>query len=181
MDENNSSLGRRSLSIWPTALKWALIIAAFKVIYDLLIRTTGLAGNVPGLPLIGIVVTVVLLVLALRGFRARNDSYMTFGQGFGIAFVASVIAIVISAAVGSIYLAMYGEQQLNAQLEATLAQVQANPSVDPEAMEVLAGFFGAVFTPGGLFVAAIIVGTIGWTVVSLILAAVLKNPPPLRD
>ena len=134
---NNNSQSGHAVSIWPTAWKFALIIAAFKVLYDLLIRTVGLAGTVPGLGLISIVVTVVLLVVALRSYRSRNDGYMTFGQGFGIAFAASVVSVVISAAVGSIYLALFGEEELTAQLEATMSQVGANPNVDAETMEMM--------------------------------------------
>lgn len=180
-DNNSRNLEGRSVSIWPTVWKYALIIAAFKVLYDLLIRTMGLAGTIPGLGLLGTIITVVLLVIALRSYRGRNSGYMTFGQGFGISFVASIVSVVIAAAIGSIYLAMFGEEELNAQLEATLSQVQANPNIDAQTMEMLRGFFEVVFTPGGLFIAGVIAGTIGWTIASLILAAVLKNPPPLRD
>lgn len=46
---------------------------------------------------------------------------------------------------------------------------------------MMRGLFDSVMTPGGLFVMGVVGGAIGWAVVSLILAAVLKNPPPIAD
>lgn len=180
-DTYNQALGSRSVSIWPTVWKFTLILAVFKLAYGLLTQVTGLAGTVPGLGLLGFVISVVLLVMALRSFRGQNGGYMTFGQGFAIAFVASVVSTVAAAALQAIYLSMAGEAILAAQRETALDQVRANPAVDAETLEMMQSFFGAVFTPGGMFLSAAIAGTFGWTIVSLILAAVVKKPPPISD
>ena len=175
------ALGGRSVSIWPTVWKFALILAGFKLGYALLTQITGLAGRVPGLGLLGFVVSVVLLVVALRSFRARNGGFITFGQGFAIALVASVVSTVAAAALQAVYLSMAGEEILAAQREAALAQVRANPAVDAQTLEAMQSFFGAVLTPGGIFLSTAIAGAIGWAIVALILAAVVKKPPPITD
>lgn len=180
MSDTNSSVAGPSVSIWPTVWKYALILAAFKVAWNLLLWTTGLSG-VSGIGLVSFVISTVLLVIGLKSFRGRNAGLMTFGQGFGIAYVASVVSVVVSGVVGSIYLASFGREQLVAAREASLAQLQTNPAVDAQTLEMMRGIFDAVMTPGGLFVMGVVGGAIGWAVVSLILAAVLKNPPPITD
>lgn len=179
-NENQGLDGAPVLSIWPTVWKYALIIAAFKTIYSLVLWSTGLAGAT-GVGLIGTIVAIVLLVIALRNYRGLNGGYMTFGQGFAIGFVASVVSTAVRAAIDSIYLATFGEEWLAAQLNGAMTQLRANPAVDARTMDMMRGFFEVLFTPGGLFVGAIIGGTIVGAIVSLILAAILKKPPPITD
>lgn len=169
----------RSVSIWPTVWKFALVLAAFKIGYSLLIQLTGLAGT-PGLGLVSFVIAVVLLVVALRSFRAQNGGYMTFGQGFVIAFVASVVSVLVSAAANAVYFATAGREQLAALLETTMGQVEANPGMDAESLQAVRSFLEVVFTPGGLFFLGVLGGVIGWCIVSLILAALQKRPPPIE-
>lgn len=179
-DNNNQNPQGGAVSIWPTVWKFGLIIAAFRVVYNLILYITGLAGTT-GLGLIGVIGAIILLVIGLKGFRGQNNGYMTFGQAFGIGFLASVVSTVVRAAVDTIYLSTAGGEFLADTRQQTLDQVAANPGMNPEALEMMTGFFNALFTPGGLFVAGIVVGVIGWTILSLIVAAVTKNPPPITD
>lgn len=117
--------------------------------------------------------------IAGRSFRGSNNGYMTFGQGFGIAFVTSFVSMVLGAVVNSIYLATAGEEGLAAGREQALSQIRDNPAVDAQTLEIMRGFFEVLFTPGGLFIMTVIGGTIGWAVGALILAAFLKKAPPL--
>lgn len=167
-----------SVSIWPTVWKFTLILAAFKAAYSLLIQMTGLVGTT-GVGLISIVVSVVLLVIALKSFRGRNG-YMSFGQGFGIAFVASFVSALIAAIVNVIYFSTIGEEALRAQIDTQLRQAQSNPAVDAQTMEMLRGFFEVLYTPAGIFISSAITAAIGWCIVALILAAIMKKPAPIR-
>lgn len=179
-DNNSRNLGSDAVSIWPTVLKYGLVIAAFRVVYNLLLYATGLAGTT-GLGLVGIVGAIALLVVALKRFRSLNTGYATFGQAFGIGLFTSVISTVVRASVDFVYLATAGSAFLAAQREATLDRMAGSPGMDPQAMEMMTGFFNSLFTPGGLFMAAIVTGVIGWIILSLIVAAVMKNPPPITD
>lgn len=180
MSDNDNQNPSGPVSIWPTVWKYGLIIAAFRIVYNLLLDVTGLVGTT-GLSWIGVIGAIVLLVVALKRFRGSNSGYMTFGQAFGIGFLTAVISTVARAAVDSVYAATVGQEMLIAQRDAVLEQMAANPGMDPQAMEMMRGIFGAIFTPGGIFVSAIIAGTIGWLVTSSIVAAVMKNPPPITD
>jgi hypothetical protein len=53
--------------------------------------------------------------------------------------------------------------------------------MDQQALEVMSGVLGAVFTPAGMFVAALVAGVLGGAIISLILALIMKKPPPITD
>lgn len=175
---NNDNRARGTVSIWPTVWKWTLILGAFKAVFNVALWATGLV-SAPGIGLLGIVVAIVLVVLALRSFRALNNGYLTFGQGFGIGYVASVLSAAIGSAAQAIYLAAFGADALAAQAEAILAQFQNNPGMDRQALDTLTGVFEAIYTPAGLFIGGVCGAAIGWLIVAPIIAAAVKKPPPL--
>jgi hypothetical protein len=106
---------------------------------------------------------------------------MTFGQAMGLSFMASIISTTIRAVLNSAYLAAFGEEILASLLEQTVGPLQANPAMDSQTMEMVTGVLGAVFTPAGIFVSSLISGAIGGFIISLILAMILKKPPPITD
>jgi hypothetical protein len=165
-----------SVSIWPTIWKFGLIIAVVRIVYSLLLYLTGLVGTTGSI--VAILGSLVLLVVALKSFRGRNGGYMRFGQAFGIGFFTALIATVARAVVDSIYLATAGRDILAAQRDEMIDQMAANPGMDPETLEMMTGVMDAVFTPGGMLFLALIGGVIGWVVIALIVAAVMKRPSP---
>jgi hypothetical protein len=177
---NNQNLDGGRVSIWPTVWKYSLIIAAATFVYELVLYLTGLIGTT-GFGLIRTIIAVVLLVVALRQFRSLNNGYMTFGQALGLSFMASIVSTAIRAALTSAYLATFGEEILASLLEQTVGPLQANPAMDSQTMEMVTGVLGAVFTPAGIFVSSLISGAIGGFIISLILAMILKKPPPITD
>lgn len=179
-DGNNRNPSGGPVSIWPTVWKFGLIIAAFRIAYNLLLYVTGLAGTT-GTGIVAVAGAIALLVVALKRFRTSNSGYVTFGQAFAIGFVTSVIATVLRAIVDAIYLATIGRDFLVAQRDATINQMAANPGMDPQTTQAITGFLNSMFTPGGILVSAIIAGIIGWIILSLIVAAVMKRPPPITD
>ena len=167
-----------AVSIWPTVWKFGLIIAGFRIVYSLLLYVTGFAGTF-GTGVVAFLGSLALLVVALKSFRGRNGDYMSFGQAFGIGFLTATIATVARAIVDTIYLATAGQEFLATQRDELINQMTASPGMDPQALEMIVGFMDVLFTPAGMLIAAICSGIIGWTVVSLIVAAVMKHPRPV--
>lgn len=167
---------KNSVSIWPTIWKFGLIMAAFRVVYSLLLYATGLAG-ITGTGIVAMLGSLVLLVVALKRFTGLNGGSMSFGQAFGIGFFTTAIATIARAVVDTVYFATAGQEFLAAQRDATINQVAADPNMDPQALDMIVGVMDAVFTPGGMFVAALISGIIGWVITSLIVAAIMKRSP----
>jgi Protein of unknown function (DUF4199) len=180
MTDNRQNPNSGPVSIWPAVLKYGLIVAAFRIVYNLILYATGLVGTT-GLGLVGIIGAIVLLVIALKRFRGLSGGYMTFGQAFGICLFASVISTALRAIADTIYLATMGAEFMAAQRERMLDQLTANPAMDPQALQSIEALLNSIFTPGGLLITALITGIIGWLVLSLIIAATMKNPPPISD
>jgi hypothetical protein len=180
MTDNNKRNPGVRVSIWPTVWKWTLILAAYKAVYGMVLWITGLI-SASGVGLLGIVIGIVLVVLALRSFRTLNNGYMTFGQGFGIGYVASVLSAAVSNAVQAAYLGAFGADKLALQTEAVLSQFRANPAMDARTVDMMTDLFGAIYTPGGVFIGGTIGAVIGWAIVCPIVAAIVKRPPPLAD
>lgn len=167
-----AAVERRSASIWPTALKFALFILVARVVLGYAVSAAGMA--IPGLGLLRLIAIVVLLVLALRSFTRVNGGVMSFGQAFGIAFVASVLSAIVNTAITSM---LIRPEALEAQRDAILDQLADNPGIDAQTLDAMTSVFEGVFTPGGVFLMGAIVATLGWTIVSLILAAIMKKTP----
>lgn len=180
MTDNNKQSSSARVSIWPTVWKWTLILAAFKAIYNLALWMTGLV-SATGVGVVGIAIAIVLVVLALKSYRAANNGYLTFGQGFGIGYVASVISAAISGAVQGIYLGALGADMLAAQSEAVMEQMRANPGMDPQMLSMMTNLFSSIYTPSGVFLVGTCAAVIGWLIVCPIIAATVKNPPPIAD
>ena len=178
MADNKNASAR--ISIWPTVWKWTMILAAFKAIYNLALWITGLV-SATGVGLVGIAIAIVLVVLALKSYRAANNGYLTFGQGFGIGYVASVLSTAISGAVQAIYLGAVGADMLVAQRDAVMDQIRANPGMDPQTLSMMTNLFSAIYTPSGIFLLGTCLAAIGWLIVCPIIAASVKNPPPIAD
>lgn len=175
---DNNNRARGTVSKWPTVWKWTLILGAFKAVYSVMLWMTGLM-SAPGVGVLGIIGSIVLVVLGLRSFRTLNNGYLTFGQGFGIGYVASVLSAAIGSAAQAVYLAAFGADALAAQTAAMLEQFQANPAMDRQMLDTLTGLFGAIYTPAGVFIGGICGAAIGWLIVCPIIAAAVKKPPPL--
>jgi hypothetical protein len=165
-------------SIWPTVWRWTLILGAFKAVYNLALWMTGLV-NATGVSILGIAVSITLVVFALKSYRTLNNGYLTFGQGFGIGYVASVLSAAIGSAAQAIYLGTIGAEQLAAQHDAVMRQMGDTPGMDPQALEMISGLLGAIFTPAGLLISGTCSAAIGWLIVAPIIAAIVKKPPPI--
>lgn len=177
---DSQSLEKSPVSIWPITWKYAFIIGICLFIYSLILYLTGLAA-VSGLSLLGYVIFIVLLVFTLKSYKKSNNNYMVFGQGVLIGIVVSIVASVISSTLNALYLAFVDKTFLSTILDKTRMALQ-DAGVSGDQMDTMMRIYeNFLFTPVGIFVMGIVSGVIGGFIFSLILAAVMKNPPPISD
>lgn len=167
------------VSIWPVTWKFSLIIAASLSIYSIFLYLTGLASS-SILGFVSTIIFIVLLVIALKKFRGLNNGYMTFGQASLIGFVISIVSNVISSAVEAVFLAIAGGSILEAMLDTTKAALE-QAGMDQQTYDAVVGIYEAVFTPLGIFIAGTCTGVFAGVIISLIVAAIVKNPPPVSE
>lgn len=181
MNETAEQTGNNGrVSIWPTTWKYSMIIAAVLFIYTVILYVTGLA-MATGVNLLAFVIYIVLLVIALKEYRRKNNGYMTFGAAALAGILISVISRIIGSTLNAIYLAFIDDSVLDDMLDQTIQALEATPGINSDQLEMLTGIYEKVFTPVGIFCIEVIVGTIAGIIVSLITAAILKNPPPLPE
>ena len=178
-DTMENSSGSVPVSVWPTVWKYSLIITACTFVYALILYYTGLAGS-SGLNLVATVIFIVLLVVGMRQYRTANGGYMSFGTGAKIGIMTAIIQTVLNAALNAIYLGLIDKTILPALKESTLEKVQNAPGMNQQALDMMTKFYDVLFTPAGMFIIACITGIIGGVVIALILAAILKNSPPVN-
>lgn len=178
-ESTQAELGANPASIWPVTWKYSLILGAVYAAYSILQFATGLAGR-SGLGLISIIIFVILLVFALRSFRAANGGYMTFGQGFLIGFLVSYISTLISSTLTCIYLTFVDGSALERLTQQTIEQLAANPAINSETLEMMTSLFEKIYTPVGLLMLGICTGLFSSIFYALILSLFLKKARPIE-
>ncbi|TAE27550.1 MAG: DUF4199 domain-containing protein [Cytophagales bacterium] len=82
-------------STFRVALKWGLILGLVLVAYTLALYLTNTVGDT--LPsLLAYPIIVVVLVLAMRDFRALNNGFMSYGEGLTVGVVTAAVSSVLS-------------------------------------------------------------------------------------
>src|SRR5258706_15031343 len=101
MEENATS---EKVTVMSVGLKFGLFITALSIGFNVVLIVLG--SN----PLISdwkawvvLALEIVLVVLAHKSFKDNGDGFMTYGQGFGIAFIAFLVAILV----GGIFMFIY--------------------------------------------------------------------------
>lgn len=163
-----------TVSIRPTAVKYGLILGGILAVYSVVLGMTGNTSN-QTLGYLSYAIGIAGVALACLEFR-KLQGYMTFGQGFQTGFLTFLIASLISSAVGAVHMAIdpaIGEEAL----EMARQQMESDPRVTPEALEMGMGWAKTMMQPGMIFVFGLVGGAIGGALIGLITAAILKRDP----
>ena len=163
-------------SVAPVALKYGLIAALAGVVYSLILMVTDLGDN-RILSSLAYLIMIAGIVFAMQQYKAINYGYMSYGQGLGIGSIVSVVFGFLSGLftwlyttfVDPEYMARVMEKQRVQLLEQGLSDEQIDAS-----MKMAENFQGPVTMILGAAVVTLIIGFI----LSLIIAAVMKNSRP---
>lgn len=150
--------------------KWGLIFGLISSIVFIITAVARIDLGFAGIAVAwGVIIGV--FVLGIKEFRTDNEGFVSFGQGFSIAFMIALIGGIVRSVVQYVYL-MIDTEFLAWQQE---MQAQSNPfGTPPEGQDVpeWVGFFQSPeFIAIGSIIAAIFAGLIFGAIVS----AVMKN------
>lgn len=150
--------------------KWGLIFGLISALVFIVTAAARINLGFAGIAVSwGVVIGV--FVLGIKEFRTDNEGYVSFGQGFSIAFVIALIGGVLRSAIQYVYL-MIDTEFLKWQQE---IQAQQSPfGAPPEGQEMpewVSFFQTAEFTVIASIIAAIFAGLIFGAIVS----AIMKN------
>ncbi len=156
--------------------KWGLIFGLVSAIIFIITSAArlnlGFAGGA-----ISWAVVIGMLVLALREFRTDNEGYMTFGQGFNIAFMVALIGGVVRAVIQYVYLMidtefMTWQKQIQEETAASFGAPSDQAQQVPSSMQ---SFMDFTQTPEFISIASVIAAIFAGLIFGAIVSAVLKN------
>lgn len=127
---------------------------------------------------LSIVVMIAGIVLGQQAYKKANGEFMSYGQGLGVGVVVSAVSAVLSAAFSYIYVTFIDPEMTARILDKTRADLEAQGKMSDAQIDQ-AMHWTSMFMQGPALVAvALVGGIIMGLLVSLITAAILKNPKP---
>lgn len=123
-------------------------------------------------------VLVVGIVLAMRAFKAQNAGFMSYGQGLGVGMAVSGVVGLLSAVFMYVYTTFVDPELMTRAMDKARADLEAKGTMsDAQIDQAIA--LSSKFTTGPFMVLFAVLGTlfIG-LIISLIVAAFVKNPKP---
>ena len=159
---------------------YGLYYGAFLVVFSFILYSTKLDGNLL-LNLTGWGIFIGVMVMAMRKFKEGNEGYMSFGQGMGVGFFYTLITGIISSIFDIFYLTVVNPQELQDQLDQSMAILESNPNITDEQLETSAELAQTLSHPIILFFIALFGAFIIGIIIALIVAAVIKKDNPELD
>jgi hypothetical protein len=127
---------------------------------------------------LSILVLIAGIILGQKAFRQANGQYMSYGQGLGVGVVVAGVSAVLSAVFSYIYVTFIDPDMTARILDKARADLEARGNMSDAQMDQ-AMHWTAMFVQGPALVGiALVGGLIMGLLISLITAAVLKNPKP---
>lgn len=162
------------------ALKWGIISAIISVIFTVILYNTELWKQqwIPSVA--GILITVVLLVLAMKEFKQSNDGFMSYGEGLSLSMLFIAVSSLISTGFSVIYMNIIDESIMGKIMDAqeeNMMKQGLSDEVLSSAMENVQRFS----TPGFQFLFGILAGLLFGFILALIVTAFMKKNRPVFE
>lgn len=162
------------------ALKWGIISAIISVIFTVVLLNTELWKQQWIQGTIGVIITIVLLILAMKEFKQSNDGFMSYGQGLSLSMLLIAVSSLISTGFSVFYMNVidesFKEKMLSFQEEMMVKQGVSEDQLNT-AMENVERFS----TPGFQFLFGIIAALVFGFIIALIVTAFMKKDRPVFE
>ncbi|MBL0745152.1 DUF4199 domain-containing protein [Chryseolinea lacunae] len=122
-------------------------------------------------------VSIVIIFLAQKYYRDNGDSFMSYGQGIGIAFWTGVVSSVLSSIFTYIYIKFVDTGYITKIREAAQAEMEAKGQSD-EQIEMAMKFVDMFTNAEAILIFGIVFGIIGSVVIGLLVSIVMQKPRP---
>jgi hypothetical protein len=125
-----------------------------------------------------VVVLIVGTVMAQKFFRQANEGFMSYGQGLGVGIVLAGVSAVLSAIFSYLYTTVIDPDMTARILDKARSDMEARGNMSDAQIDQ-AMHWTSMFMQGPALIGIVLVGgLLTGLIVSLITAAVLKNPKP---
>lgn len=160
---------------WKLALRYGLIYGVSSVLILLCFYALGVDQS-GWQQALGIVLMVIILVMAMREYKMEAlGGYLTVGQGFKLGLMVCLIGQLISGAYFSfIHIPYVDPDMINRILEQARIKLE-DKGMSDEQIEHAISMQSKFMTPGYMFVFALLSVAIVGSLISLIIAAIMKK------
>lgn len=171
-------------SPWAIAMNYGGIIAAIMIIITLIQYLGGFSdpanAQSPTAMVIGFISFAVWIggvIMAVKAHRSELGGYMSFGQGFRVAFFTFLVISAISAVWNFVFYTFIATEFLEKTLE-FVQYTMEDAGADDDTIEMMMGIYSRFYTPTGFMLMTLIGGTIFGAIVALIMGAAMKKEAP---
>ncbi|UII20342.1 DUF4199 domain-containing protein [Fulvivirga ligni] len=178
MSENmldNSGLSERA-SIKSVSVKWGLISGAIGIVFYLILML-GELYTVTGVSFVGLIPFVIVILMAMKEFKANGDGYMSYGEGLKIAVLISLIGGAMLAVFSLIYTQLIDTEMIARMREEVVMKLEEQGKSDEE-IEMGMKFVDVFSNPYLGFILTIIKNVFVGFILSLVISAIAKNNNP---
>lgn len=133
-------------STWSIGLKYGLISTAISIVFFLVLVLTGQNAFDNTWNWIGVGISIIILFIAQKEFKDQGTTYMSYGQGIGIAVYIALISIII----GGLFMYIYVEFIDTTAMDPFYAKQRADmeaKNVPDEQMEIAIKWTKMLFWP----------------------------------
>ena len=171
--EENQQNENQPPSAMAVGLRYGLILSAVSIIYMLILIAFGSSPfEQDWKGYVTIIFVVAVVVFAHKYFKENGDGYMSYGQGFGIAFLTVLVSSLVGMAFSYIYINFVDQSIFDAVWEKAAADMEAQGQ-SQEAIEM------GMEWGRKLFWVFYLVGSIFWgTLVALIVSIFTQKKRP---
>lgn len=161
-----------------TALKFGLISGVASIIFMTVLYVSGQAAN-SALAWLGSIITITVMVLAMKEFRTLNGGFMSYGQGLGIGTLMSGISGFLSAVYSYIY-QEFIDTTLRQQILDKVREDLENRGMDDAQIEQAVEMTQKFSSPGITFAIGVIGSIFIGFIIALIISAIMKKDKPFE-
>lgn len=170
----------QDISIRPTSMKYGFYYAGATIVYSLLTFSLGLLTSIPW-SMLSYVISIGVIVLAVKEYKKLNEGYMSLKQGVGIGVITMVVGGVIAGIFSYIYMTFVNKDIVSQLLESVETQFSQTEGITPEMLDMIMGIYSKIFQPGPMLIMGIIGSVFSGLILGLIIGAIMKRDRPLED
>lgn len=164
------------VSTTSVGMRYGLLTGLVSIIISFVLNISHLEQS--PLKWLSLVVMIAGIVLGQQAFKKASGEFMSYGQGLGVGMVVSGVSAVLSAIFSYIYVTFIDPEMTARILDKARTDLEAQGKMSDTQIDQ-AMHWTAMFVQGPALVAvALVGGLVMGLLVSLITAAVLKNPKP---
>ncbi|MFC6996136.1 DUF4199 domain-containing protein [Rufibacter roseus] len=158
------------------AIRYGLITGFVSIIFALILYVTQLNTNT-ALSWIGMLIPLAGIILAYKAFKNDNGGYMSYGQGLGIGTLLSTISGLLGGIFHYVYVSFIDAGVMTRMRDAQVLEMEKKGLSD-EQIEQALGMAESFTGPTMMLVMSILGGALLGFLISLVVAAIMKNNQP---